>query len=49
MQWLARVLYPAQFEGKDGAYDVARSYYKTFYGYDLSQAEYDQLTGASVR
>lgn len=49
MQWLARVLYPAQFEGKDGAYDVARSYCKTFYGYDLSQAEYDQLTGASVR
>lgn len=44
MQWLARVLYPARFEGKGSAYDVAKSYYKTFYGYDLSQDEYNKLT-----
>ena len=44
MQWLARVLYPAQFQGKGSAYDVAKSYYKTFYGYDLSQDEYGRLT-----
>lgn len=44
MQWLPRVLYPKRFEGKGSAYDVAKAYYKTFYGYDLSQAEYDKLT-----
>lgn len=45
MQWLARVLYPEQFEGKDSAYEVARDYYKAFYDYDLTQAEYDELVG----
>lgn len=44
MQWLARVLYPERFEGKGSAYDVAKSYFKTFYGYDLTQDEYDSLT-----
>lgn len=44
MQWLSRVLYPERFEGKGDAYDAAKSYYKTFYGYDLTQDEYGQLT-----
>lgn len=45
MQWLARVLYPGRFDEGDGAYDVARDYYKTFYGYDLTKAEYGGLVG----
>ncbi len=45
MQWLARVLYPGRFDEGDGAYDVARDYYKTFYGCDLTKAEYDGLVG----
>lgn len=44
MQWLARVLYPERFKGEGGAYDVAKSYFKTFYGYDLARDEYDSLT-----
>ena len=44
MQWLARVLYPERFEGKGSAYDVAKSYYETFYGYDLTEDAYNGLT-----
>lgn len=43
LQWLARVLYPEQFDGLGSTYDVARDYYKTFYGHDLSQQEYDDM------
>ena len=37
MQWLPRLLYPSAFA--TGIADVAKSYYKTFYGYDLSDEE----------
>ena len=37
MQWLARLCYPDQFP--DSMTDVAKSYYKTFYGHELSDEE----------
>ncbi len=37
MQWLPRLLYPSAFTTSIA--DVAKSYYKTFYGYDLSDEE----------
>lgn len=42
MQWLPRLLYPTAFD--TSLEDVVKSYYKTFYGYDLSDAEYNELT-----
>lgn len=42
MQWLPRVLYPDLFE--TSALQVAQEYYRLFYGYDLSAAEYAELT-----
>lgn len=41
MQWFPRVCYPDRFD--DDMQDVVTGYYRTFYGYDLSQAEYDEL------
>lgn len=47
MQWLSRLLYPEQFD--DSIADVTKSYYKTFYGYDLSDSEVAELiAGADV-
>lgn len=39
MQWLARVLYPAQFEGMGSEADVVREYFQVVYGYELTDAE----------
>ncbi|MBQ6586950.1 MAG: ABC transporter substrate-binding protein [Coriobacteriales bacterium] len=41
VQWLPRLLYPDKFS--TSIEDVTRSYYKTFYGYDLSDAELAEL------
>lgn len=41
MQWLPRLLYPDKFD--DSIADVTKSYYSTFYGYDLSGDELDEL------
>ena len=41
MQWLPRLLYPDKFD--DSIADVTKSYYSTFYGYDLSDDELDEL------
>ena len=41
MQWLPRLLYPDQF--KDSIADVTKSYYKTFYGYSLTDDEVNAL------
>ena len=41
MQWLTRVLYPGKFQ--TGVADVAKDYFKTFYNYDLTDAEVAEL------
>ena len=41
MQWLPRLLYPDKFD--DTIADVTKSYYSTFYGYDLSDDELNEL------
>lgn len=41
MQWLPRLLYPDKFD--DTIADVTKSYYQTFYGYDLSDEELNEL------
>ena len=41
MQWLPRLLYPDKFD--DSIADVTKSYYSTFYGYNLSDEELDEL------
>ncbi|MDO4291198.1 MAG: ABC transporter substrate-binding protein [Eggerthellaceae bacterium] len=41
MQWLPRLLYPDKFD--TSIEDVAKDYYKTFYGYDLTDAEVADL------
>lgn len=41
MQWLPRLLYPDKFD--DTIADVTKSYYSTFYGYDLSDEELNEL------
>lgn len=46
VQWLPRLLYPAEFE--TSLQDVTTEYYKLFYGYDLSQSEYDALVANAV-
>ncbi len=42
MQWLPRVLYPDKFTTSIS--DVAKDYFKTFYHYDLTDAEVTELT-----
>ena len=37
MQWLSHVLYPDKFD--DSVEDVVSDYFKTFYGYKLSDSE----------
>lgn len=46
MQWLPRLLYPDKFD--DTIADVTKSYYSTFYGYDLSDEELDELIANAV-
>lgn len=45
-QWFARLCYPSKF--KDSAADVAKDYYKTFYGYDLTNEECSKLLEGST-
>ncbi len=42
LQWFPRLCYPDKFD--TSIQDVVTSYYKTFYNYDLSQADYETLT-----
>lgn len=46
MQWLPRLLYPDKFD--DTIADATKSYYSTFYGYDLSDEELDELIANAV-
>lgn len=46
MQWFARLLYPNAFD--DSIQDVAKTYYKTMYGYDLSDEELSELLKNSL-
>ena len=41
MQWLPRLLYPDKYD--NDLYETVSGYFKTFYGYDLSKAEFDQI------
>ncbi len=42
LQWFPRLCYPDAFD--TSMQDVVCDYYKTFYGYELSDAEYQELT-----
>ena len=42
MQWFPRLCYPDAFE--TSIQDVVTEYFKVFYNYDLSQAEFEELT-----
>ena len=46
MQWFAHLCYPDKFD--DSIADVAKGYYKTFYGYDLSDEACEALIAKSV-
>lgn len=46
MQWLPRLLYPDKFDTSIA--DVTKSYYKTFYGYELTDAEVAELTAKAL-
>lgn len=41
IQWLASICYPTVFT--DDLYTTTKTYYKTFYNYDLSQDDFNQL------
>lgn len=41
MQWLPRLLYPEQYD--NDLYETVAGYFKTFYGYDLSESEFDEI------
>ena len=41
MQWLPRLLYPDQYD--NDMYKTVASYFKTFYGYDLSESEFNEI------
>lgn len=45
IQWAAKTLHPDQFKDLDMR-KVTRSFYQTFFGYDMSAAELDQMLGA---
>ncbi len=47
LQWLPRLLYPDKFDTSIA--DVTKSYYKTFYGYELTDAEVAELTARRCR
>ena len=46
MQWLPRLLYPDKFDTSIA--DVTKSYYKTFYGYELTDAVVAELTAKAL-
>ena len=46
LQWFPRLCYPDKFD--NDLQDVVTSYYKTFYDYDLSQADYDELMSKAL-
>jgi iron complex transport system substrate-binding protein len=46
LQWLPRLCYPDKFD--TSLKDVTLSYYKTFYNYDLTDAEYEALVAHAV-
>ena len=46
LQWLPRLLYPSKYD--DDLAQVTKKYYKTFYGYDLSDDEYSELVSKAV-
>ncbi len=46
LQWLPRLLYPDMFD--DSIQDVTKSYYKTLYNYDLTDAELNDLIKDSI-
>lgn len=46
LQWLPRVCYPDAYE--DDLKQVVTEYYSLFYGYDLSDAEYDELVEGAL-
>ena len=46
LQWLPRLLYPNQFD--TSIQDVATEYYKLFYDYDLTDAEFQELAGKAI-
>ncbi len=46
MQWLPRLLYPDKFDTSIA--DVTKSYYKTFYGYDMSDQEVADMTAKAL-
>ncbi|WP_041667997.1 ABC transporter substrate-binding protein [Acetobacterium woodii] len=47
MQWMANMLYPDVF--KYDMYKVTKEYYDLFYHYDLSQADYQELTKNAIK
>lgn len=46
IQWFARLCYPDQFD--DDMQETVCGYYKTFYGYDLSDEEYADLVAGAL-
>ncbi|MEG0070780.1 MAG: ABC transporter substrate-binding protein [Raoultibacter sp.] len=46
MQWFPRLCYPEQYN--NDMQKVVTEYYKTFYNYDMSQADYDKLMAAAL-
>lgn len=47
MQWFARLCYPDSFD--NDMQEVVTDYYKVFYNYDMSQAEYDKLVEKAIQ
>ena len=41
MQGLPRLLYPDQYN--DDLYETVAGYFKTFYGYDLAESEFQEI------
>lgn len=48
LQWLARLLYPEQFADTDSIEEVVKGYYEQFYGCELSDAEFAELTAHAL-
>lgn len=46
MQWLPRVLYPDQYD--DDLYETIAGYFKTFYGYNLSESEFNEIAANAL-
>ncbi len=46
LQWFPRLCYPDKFS--TSMQDVVTSYYKTFYNYDLSQSDYNELVAKAL-